>query len=170
MRLRCILALACLLPLSVAASELPEPSENDRLRYSKACNHYVNRARFTPRGDANDFFATLADGCTDAEIALGAQSAPKRRAAAAFLGNLAELRDIVVQINMERMFGADWNRYSKPKNGAKARTETLGQVSRTGEYLIAHRMGLIAAFKAWKISDRDVSLADAIERGGKPAP
>lgn len=170
---RLILVAAIALPLSVGAAgakDLPSPTEAELARYAKACNHYVNRTRFTPRDDQPDFFVTLADGCQNAQVALRTKSIPKRAAATAFLGRLADLRDTILTINMDRLFGSNWTRYSRPKDKNTARTESLGQVSHTGEYLIAHRMGLIAALNAWTISDRDVSLAGSIDDGGKPTP
>ena len=169
---RILLAGALALPLSTAgagASELAAPSDAELVRYAKACNHYVNRTRFVARDADPTFFVTLADGCQNAQVALRSKSIPKRRAAIAFLSSLAELRDTIVEINMDRLFGRNWTRFSRPKDKNTARTESLGQVSHTGEYLIAHRMGLIAALNAWTISDRDVSLAKSTD-GGKPTP
>jgi hypothetical protein len=155
---------------TAGAEDLSGPSEAELERYAKACNHYVNRTRFVPRDTQPGFFVTLADGCQNAQVALTSKSRPKRAAAAAFLGRMADLRDTIIEINMDRLFGDNWTRFSRPKAKNTARTASLGQVSQTGEYLIAYRMGLIAALNAWQISDRDVSLAGSIEDGGKPTP
>lgn len=170
---RCFLILAVFAPLSAGWAttvDAGSPTKTELARYAKACNHYVNRTRFVSRDEQADFFVTLAEVCQKAQTELKLAAIPQSAAAEAFLEHLADLRETIVQINMDRLFGDNWTRHSRPKDKGTARTASFGQVSPTGEYLIAYRMGLVAALDAWIISHRDVSLTSAIDGGGKPTP
>ena len=141
------------------------------LSYTSACKHYVNRARFLARDAQADFITQFADGCEAALMDLKSGTPKAQSAAAAFLSGLADLRGTIIDINMTRLFGAKRTPFSQPLKGNTARTEALRKVSGTGEYLIAHRMGLIEAYTTWLDTVPHVSLAstqgDTVE---KPVP
>ncbi len=120
----------------------------ERAGYAAACNTYDNRARFRPRTPPVEFVVMMAEGCRAALLSLETGSPLERRRAAAYLARLEAFRDVVVQIALDRTYGAGADPFSRPKE-AGARIRPLGAVSETGEFLIAHRMGLLAAFRSW---------------------
>ncbi|WP_285673911.1 hypothetical protein [Paralimibaculum aggregatum] len=148
-----------------AAGDRAEPPvSGERLAaYARACATYANRARFLPRGDSPDFLVMMADGCRAAQATLAGGSAAQRRAAARYLARLLELRDTVVAINMDRIYGRERTRSSRPKT-VSGRLMAFQSVSVTGEFLIAHRMGLIAAYRLWRARAPEFALA----QGGQP--
>jgi hypothetical protein len=127
--------------------------------YANACSHYVNRAFFKPRDSQPEFVVTLADGCLAAQRSLAASAAQERVAAAAFLSRLVDLRDTIVDMNMERVFGKTYNKYTRIPSNKDERTESVPRVSTYGEYLIAHQMGLIAAYNAWLDTEPSIAMA-----------
>lgn len=140
------------------------PSEAERFGYSKACNHYINRAKFKPRGAGASFVVTLADSCQPALKSLKSARGPERAAAADYLSRLVVLRDTVIDMNMERAFGKTYTRWTRMKSRRDDQVGPTPQVSQTGEFLIAHRMGLLQAYKAWL--DTGPKLALGLDRAG----
>lgn len=146
---------------------------SERVQYEKACNHYVNRAKFKPRGAPVSFVATfvvtLADSCLPALKSLGSMLGAERAAAADYLSQLVTLRDTVIDMNMERAFGNTYDRWTRMTSQRGRRDGPLPQVSATGEYLIAHRMGLLQAYRAWLDTGPELAfgLSGAI---GEPLP
>jgi len=124
--------------------------------YAKACNHYENRARFRPRGQG-DFIAFLADSCSAARRSLvdGASGAAE---AARFLDRVTDLFETVSAMNFARVYGDTTNPYAKPL-ATHGEFVPLARVTEVGEYLIAHRMGLINAFDAWAEVSPEKTLA-----------
>jgi len=136
----------------------PATAADDRSSYAKACHHYENRARFRVRG-TGDFIATLADSCVAARRSLG-HGPTEAVAAVAFLDRVVELFDTVSRMNFERVYGETTNPFAKPL-AAHGEFVPLGRVTETGEFLIAHRMGLISAYDSWRDVAGEVALAPA---------
>lgn len=134
-----------------------EPAAQDR--YAKACSHYANRARFKDRSDNPEFVVVLADSCIAALKSLNSDRPVEKAAAESFLSGLVELRDTVIAMNMERLFGKSYDRSTRIQGPKYQRSEPIAHVSATGEYLIAHRMGLIAARNAWLDTAPDFAFA-----------
>ena len=155
-----------LMMVTMAAGDWPGPSiSEERLAaYARACATYANRARFLPRGENADFTVMMADGCLAAQATLAEGSAAQRGAAARYLARLLELRDTVVAINMDRVYGRERTRVSRPRT-ASGQLLAFQSVSGAGEFLIAHRMGLIEAYRLWRARAPEFALA----AGGHPA-
>jgi len=105
------------------------------------------------RGVPGDFVVFLAGTCGAAEASLDTGTRKQRRRAALLLSRIALLRETVGQMNAERRERA---------TGAGAVETGLPaqfRVTPSGEFLIAHRMGLMIAFDAWLDSGVDFSLA-----------
>lgn len=135
----------------------PLLSSDQRNSFAKSCNHYENRARFLPRAQPVDFVVLLAEACSAARISLDGTST-ERMAAADFLSRLVALNTEITAINVARVFGPEAEPASKPmRRGGLLRP--IGNVSATGEFLIAHRMGLLSAFDRWRETSPDFPLA-----------
>lgn len=121
---------------------------------AKTCHYYENRARFRERG-AGDFLVFLSNACEVARSAMraGSEAAP---AAAEFLTRLVAFRETIMAMNRERVFGRTSDPRAKPLQ-ATGEFVPIGQVSETGEFLIAHRMGLLRAFDLWAARTPDVT-------------
>ena len=141
--------ISLLVGLLGAGSLSPPPEESLNKTYAKACKHYVNRAMFLPRSDDQIFVVTLADSCQPAVAALSGGLPEERAVAAQYLGRLLELRDTVIDMNMARAFGESYGPRTRLKGAKDWQTEPLPSVSSTGEYLIAHRLGVIRAYRNW---------------------
>lgn len=144
----------------------PAAFANDRaqlVEYKRACFHYVNRAKFRDRHDGVDFVVTLADACTSALESLDKRPGAEHDAAKIFLHGLVALRDTIVEMNMSRVFGDGFTPLTPMPRQGGARTRAVRRVSATGEYLIAHRMGLLKAYRAWL--DTGPEFAFASRRG-----
>lgn len=153
------LSATLLLGLTLTAPDTRADDPAHYQAYANACNHYVNRAFFKPRDGQPEFVVTLADGCLAAQTSLGANAPHERVAAAAFLSRLVELRDTIIDMNMERVFGKDYNKYTRIPSNKDERSEPVPRVSMYGEYLIAHQMGLIAAYNAWLDTGPKIAMA-----------
>ena len=126
-------------------------TEAERAVFSDACEHYRVRAGTgsAPRGGPGDFVVFLAGTCAAAEVSLDSGTRKQRKRAALLLSRIALLRETVGLMNAgrwERTAGAD-------------RAAMPSPVTPSGEFLIAHRMGLMAAYDAWLDSGVDFSLA-----------
>ena len=138
----------------------PMPRDAELLRYDKTCHTYQNRARFLPREGALDFVTVMAQGCTAARATLETGSVRERSAAVGFLDRLAGLRETVIAMNTERFFGKDAGPRAEPASDPGVMRLPY-EVSEAGEVLIAHRMGLIAAFDTWRAEAGDIALGPA---------
>ncbi len=122
-----------------------------------ACSHYENRARFKSRVRLVDFVTVLAEACRAAQASLIGNRARERQTALVFLDRVAELRALIVQMNVQKRLRpvetADVDALSN-----FARASKLPRVSAAGELLIAHRMGLIKAFENWLESSPNFAL------------
>ena len=121
----------------------------ERAVFADTCEHYQARAGPARHGAAGDFVVFLAGTCGAAEISLDTGTRKQRARAALLLSRIALLRETVGLMNAgrwERAAGAD-------------RAAMPSPVTPSGEFLIAHRMGLMAAYDAWLDSGVDFSLA-----------
>lgn len=156
---RSLLILALITMLFASADSLPRIPSGQLAAYSSGCKHYVNRARFLQRGTGAEFIVLLADSCEQAQVDLNHGSYGERRAALVYLSRLLDLRDTVIDMNMSRLFGDDYTPFTRLKHGVGSKTEAVPKVSSAGEYLIAHRMGLLDAYRAWLDTHPPVRLA-----------
>ena len=150
------LALAVLTGSDWAGPLIPDET---RERYAKACATYENRARFLPRSETVDFVVMMAEGCRAAQATLASGGPGRRAAAVAYLGRLVELRDTVIAMNTDRAYGPGAGPRSWPIERSAGELRAFGGVSRTGELLIAQRMGLLAMFDRWRAGAPDFRLA-----------
>lgn len=113
-----------------------------------ACNHYENRARFRPRHGDRDFVTRLADSCPAALAAANGSDPGQREAAKRLLAGIAELHRIIVAMTVDRSLAArlPGNDFASGPGGSLV---TLPRVTETGEFLIAHRIGVVSALDAW---------------------
>lgn len=130
----------------------------DRPGWASACLTYENRARFLPREAPVAFVVTLAEVCEGAMTSLDSGRPQERDAAARLLARVRELRDIVVRMNIERIYGRDPWPWDQPRR-APAAMHQVAQVSAAGEYLIARHIGVVAALDSWLDTGPAYSLA-----------
>ncbi len=136
----------------------PRVDEATAKAHAAACRTYENRARFLPREEPLSFLVQMAEGCRAARRSLAEGDRVERRAAVDFLDRLAEFRDTIIAINMDRVYGSGAGPFARPKL-AQGQMRPLGEVSESGEVLIAHRMGLLAAFEGWRARAGEVAFA-----------
>jgi hypothetical protein len=133
-----LLALAALttaltIGLPAQGSETLSPRQEQVFRAT--CDHYAAR-RAAPVADPAPLLRRLAASCDRAlaDLADPATGPEARQSALGYLERLAEFKATVVTITMRRML----------------RGETRGRnVTKTGEYLIARRMGLLDRYADW---------------------
>lgn len=158
MRVRVLaLMLVPLLPLAAAAQVKP-PFQAERAGWAAACNTYENRARFMTREGEVPFAVVVAEACLGALASLDSGRPAERDAAARLLTRVAVLRDTIVQMNIERVYGthATPRAMPEPRSGTAWR---IAGVSATGEYLIARHLGVVDAIRAWLDTGAHFSLA-----------
>lgn len=143
------LALITILTLGAGGQNAARAVETDHALYAKACNHYVNRAKFRARNNNPEFVVILADSCQPALESLHSGDARVRAAAEDYLLRLWRFRDTVIDMNMERVFGKTYTRWTRMRSVRDDQVESVPRVSETGEYLIAYRMGILRAYRAW---------------------
>ncbi|MEO0625146.1 MAG: hypothetical protein AAF183_23595 [Pseudomonadota bacterium] len=164
MHIRLSAVIAILLVAAVSGDGYAPPlSSEARASYAKACTTYENRARFLQREERRSFIGVMADGCLAAQQSLDAKSGGERMSAVAYLDRLVTFRDTVISINMDRLYGANASPFARPVSGTGT-LRPLGEVSEAGEFLIAHRMGLLDAFDTWRAQ----APAEAFAQGGAP--
>jgi hypothetical protein len=118
--------------------------DRERMQFASACEFH--RARSGPAGQDDqqnfmEFSAFLAKACAAALVSFDTGTATQRSHAALLLSRIVLLRDTIAAMN-----------------AARARTGG-DRVSATGEFLIAHRMGLLIIYDAWLDTGVEVSLA-----------
>lgn len=128
---------------SVAASAIPDAA-------SDACTYYRQRAGAEPAHRTASFEAMVSDSCVVAIRSLRGSSQEERVAAAVYLTRIAQLHQVVAEMNARRGVA------DLPPDGGARRA---GQVTPTGEYLIAHQIGVLRAFEAWLDTGAEFSLA-----------
>lgn len=139
----------------------PVPKEVEQ-----TCRHYVNRAKFKPRGEDALYITVLADSCMEAaqHLYVRIDTNPyAARQAEAYLAKLTSLKFQVIAMNMERAFGQGFHRRTQMKTSMDPRRpvsrEGLRQVSPLGEFLIAREMGVMTAFNRWAFATGFKTLA-----------
>jgi hypothetical protein len=144
---------ASLLALLLAATDFWRPplvTEAERARFADACGAVAARpeAAVAPgpgsaaaEADGPAFPAVLAGACRGALVELDAGPRSHRIAAARLLLRLTRLQETVSEMNADRA-----------ARGA-------APVTATGEYLIAHRIGVVSALDVWLDSAPGFSLA-----------
>ncbi len=130
----------------------------ERAVFSQTCEYYQTRSGQAQAGSARrsatgEFVVFLAGTCAAAQVSLATGTAKQRARAALLLLRIALLRETIGQMNADR-----WGRAAA--GGIEANGVTLpSPVTPSGEFLIAHRMGLMIAYDAWLDSGVDFSLA-----------
>ena len=127
----------------------------ERENFTEACKYYHARTGPVRRPGPGEFVAFLADACTAAEISLDVGTPEQQGRAVLFLSRIALLRQTVKQMNAER----DLRAIELGKATGRNPAIFVTRVTPSGEFLIAHRMGLMIAFDAWLDSGAEFSLA-----------
>ncbi len=152
--------------IAVAAGAAGEAGERrqivignaERAVFSQTCEYYQTRSGRAQAGPARpsatgEFVVFLASICAAAEVSLETGTSEQRGRAALLLLRIALGRGTIGQMNADR-----WGRAAA--SGTEANGATLpSPVTPSGEFLIAHRMGLMIAYDAWLDSGVDFSLA-----------
>ncbi len=135
-----------------ALADLREPliGEAERAEIAEACNYYGLRAEGA-RERSGEFVVFLSNACDAAEDLLDAGSAKQRARSALLLARIALLHQTVAGMNADRANAL----------AAKPYMPTTGYVpvSPSGEFLIAHRLGVLLAFDAWLDTGAQFSVA-----------
>ncbi|MHA1529325.1 MAG: hypothetical protein ACTSVG_09900 [Alphaproteobacteria bacterium] len=143
--------------LEVAGERRQSVARNaERAIYAQACEYYRSRAGIEPaQRAAGGFVVFLAGTCGAAEISLDSGTRKQRARSALLLSRIALLRETVGRMNAERAARA----VARADVNGGAGPPTMVPVTPTGEFLIAHRMGLMIAIDAWLDTGVDFSLA-----------
>ena len=135
-----------------AFADLREPpvTEAERVGIAEACEYYAARAEGA-RGRQGEFVVFLSNACDAAEKLLDSGSAKQQARSALLLTRIALLHQTVAGMNTERQQAL----------AAKPYMPTTGYVPVTpsGEFLIAHRLGVLLAFDAWLDTGAQFSVA-----------
>lgn len=123
--------------------EMPA-SAADRAAFAEACTYYEARAVTARNTRPDEFVVFLADACAVADVLLESGTREQRMQSALLLARIAELRRTISRMNVARA-----------ANGAGIYVP----VSPSGEFLIAHRLGVLVAFDAWLDSGVQFSIA-----------
>ena len=128
----------------------------ERAVFSETCEHYQTRAGSARRSATGKFVVFLAGACAAAEISLDSGTGKQRARAALLLSRISLLRETIAQMNADR-----WARTAASGTAVAGVTGIAMPypVTPSGEFLIAHRMGLMIAFDAWLDTGVDFSLA-----------
>ncbi len=119
----------------------------ERAEFSQTCEYYQTRsgqdqAEPARRSATGEFVVFLAGACAAAEVSLATGTGKQRGRAALLLLRIALLRETIGRMNADR-----WGRATA--GGTEANGATLpSPVTPSGEFLIAHRMGLMIAYDA----------------------
>ena len=142
------LTLAC-----TAVAELRDAPLDDETRaaFAEACGYYEKRAAAARGSQPGEFVVFLADACAAAEPLLESGTPDQRRRSALLLWRINELHRTVAGMNAARaarQSGSPYDRFA-----------SYVPVSPSGEFLIAHRLGVLRAFDAWLDSGVPFSVA-----------
>lgn len=135
------------------------PGETAEAIAKATCKHYVNRSRFKSRHPDQEFVVTLADGCLSAVQSLTSRNPKEKVAAQDFLTRLHTLRDLIIAMDMERVFGAGYTLRTQIRINDGKVQQQIPTVSAIGEYLIARELGLLAAYRTWLSTGPVLTLA-----------
>jgi len=125
----------------------PFAQDTERASFAAACDYY--RARGGPEriSGPEEFSAFLADACAAALTTLDGGTPEQRGHSGLLLSRIALLRETVAQMNAERAAAPGGLANDRPR------------VTPSGEFLIAHRMGLLIVYDAWLDTGVHFSLA-----------
>lgn len=149
------------LALAIAAQMIPATGEAQD--YSATCRYFSNVAFKDSRVAPDETFRMqLSQDCAEALGRLGARDTARRAQAALYLDLLQAYRATLTDLLLSRLGsherteeGHRVNRYVRP---------VVTPVSRSGAYLIARRMGVVAAHRDW--AARRETTEQAILRAG----
>lgn len=144
-----------------SVGELPA---EERASLAVACGHFVDRANAADGIGQPEFVVLLADGCLNAELSVAHAEGKERVAAIAFLARLRSLYDVTSELNTTRHFRRNSRQLTSAAEGDPGTGAGTSHVSPIGEYLIAHRLGLFAAYNAWLDTGPRMALASRKER------
>jgi hypothetical protein len=146
----------------------------ERAVFEETCNYYIARSGPIRRGGPGGpgaFLNFLADACRAAQNSLDSRSPKEQARAALLLSRITLLHETIDRMNAERtiraaareaellnMRGPDGAELSE-NTRKMMRSVMLTRVTPAGEFLIAHRMGLMIAFQAWLDSGGNFTLA-----------
>ncbi|HUF88103.1 MAG TPA: hypothetical protein VMM59_12035 [Thermohalobaculum sp.] len=136
-----------------AVADLREPPLDEAVRagIAEACTYYQARAAAARQTRPGEFVVFLADTCSAAEALLEAGTAEQRQRSAVLLWRISELRRTVAQMDRARAL----RRAERGFDGLPSHLP----VSPSGEFLIAHRMGVMTAFDLWLETGVQFSIA-----------
>ncbi|MEM9032740.1 MAG: hypothetical protein AAGB18_08840 [Pseudomonadota bacterium] len=111
-----------------------------RTTYEQTCSYFTNRAGILTGGDRADWILLLSESCVEARRRLILARAEDVSASEDidYLERLTELRQVIVAMNVARFTETG------PGRGPIRKT-----VTGSGEYLIAQRLGVMAAYRSW---------------------
>ena len=137
-----------------AAGDLrpPSPLGGEQFAVDSACEYYRRRGGSQPRREPVAFAGFLTEACTAARQSLESDSPHQSAAALQLLRRIALLHQTIREMNAARELAVEG------KVGIE-RMRSLTRVTPTGEFLIAHRLGLMSAFDAWLDTGAEFSLA-----------
>ena len=151
--------IATVVGVVAASGELRQLAINDaeRVSFSSTCGYYRARAgvagvRLEQPNGSGGFVVFLADVCVAAEASMDGGTRMQRARAVLLLSRIALLRQTINQMNTGRA-----TRAASQVSGTGF--TSLSRVTPSGEFLIAHRMGVMVAFDAWLESGAEFSLA-----------
>jgi len=125
----------------------PFAQDAERAGFTAACDYY--RARSGPEGASGpeEFAGFLAEACAAALSTLDTGTPHQRGHSGLLLSRIALLRETVAEMNADRAAARDGADKGRPA------------VTPSGEFLIAHRMGLLVVYDAWLDTGVHFSLA-----------
>ena len=129
---------------AMAGLRAPPVSDAEGAGFDQACRYYGARAAMVRPAQPGAFVVILAEACSRAERLLVSGTPEQRRRSAVLLDRIAALRATVVRLN-----------------AAAAGRGGAGDlpVTPSGEFLIAHRLGVLMAFNAWLDTGVQFSVA-----------
>ncbi|MDJ0627763.1 MAG: hypothetical protein QNJ44_05850 [Rhodobacter sp.] len=128
---------------SVAAPLTPA----EFLRFDATCRHFENRAHFMPRTEDSELVVRLADSCRHALSSLVGDhpnsALDTQKLSHAYLDRLTAYKSLYI-----RMIVLNGTVPGEMFANRSRQIRRIG-LTRTGEYLIARRMGLLGAYDSW---------------------
>jgi hypothetical protein len=132
---------------------------SERTAFSDTCRYYQTRAKSARRAKPGEFVVFLADACVAAEFSLDNGTRLQKQRSVLLLSRIMILRETVGQMNAERTISASAHiAATLSTNVASGNTASIATpirfsmvnpVSPAGEFLIAHRLGVMLAYDAW---------------------
>lgn len=145
------LAFGVLAFAALADLRAPPVDEAELAAFNQACTHYEARAASARARRPGEFVVFLAEACSAARTLLETGTPEQRRRSALLLWRISELRRVVSEINSTRA--------RRLADDPDDRRPGHVPVNPAGEFLIAHRLGVLAAFDVWLDSGVRFSVA-----------